>query len=143
MSVFRRIPTAALAGLCLLIAHTAAAQVIERPNRQTVILKPKVTKEPRAADNTLGMALLGAFVNSDGTLARGSGVTNSSRFAPGGYQVFFDRDISNCTYSAVGVSFAIVRIVTISANQLQFNTNNPTTGTLTDTSFSATIYCAK
>jgi hypothetical protein len=134
---------AVLAGCCLLVAQTATAQVIERPNRQTVILKPVVTTKPRVADNTLGMALLGVYVNSDGTLLRGSGVTSSTRFATGGYQVFFDRDISNCTYSAVGASFAIVRIVGISANQLQFNVNNPTNGTLVDSAFSGTIYCAK
>ena len=58
-----------------------------------------------AADNTLGVALLSASVDANGALVRGSGVTNTSRITTGRYQVTFNRDVTQCTYSAtVGVA---------------------------------------
>ena len=147
MSVLRRMPIAALAGFCLLAAHTATAQVIVRPNPQTVIIKSAPTIEPRAADKTLGVALLGAFVNANGTLARGSGVASSSRPVAGLYVVNFDRDITNCMYSVVSMSSgtpaALIRVVSTNGNQLQFNANKLSDGNLSDSPFSTTVYCAK
>jgi hypothetical protein len=51
-----------------------------------------------AADNTLGMALLSASVNSDGTLARGV-ATGANKLGTGLYEVIFDRDLTTCSYT--------------------------------------------
>ena len=147
MTALRKISMAALAGCCLVMAQVAAAQNLQRPNASTVI-KPTVSPSavsPQAADNTLGMALMGAVINSDGTFANGSGVTSSQRFTTGGYQVIFERNIADCNYATavVGLSFVYVRIVVHSGNQLQFNTNNIDGSALTDTTFSVTVFCHK
>ena len=148
MTALRKISMAALAGCCLVMAQVAAAQDLQRPNASTVI-KPTVNPSavnPQAADKTLGMALMGAVINLDGTIANGSGVTSSQRFAAGGYQVFFERNVAdNCTYATavVGLAFVYVRIVVRSGNQLQFNINTIDGSTLTDANFSVTVFCHK
>lgn len=53
-----------------------------------------------AADNTSGMALLSAQVASNGTLTGGSGATGATG-GSGTYNVFFDRDVSQCAYSGM------------------------------------------
>ena len=148
MTVSRKTSIATLAGCCLIMTQVAAAQNLQRPNASTVIMpiaNPSATN-PEAADGTLGMALLGAVVNADGTLFAGSGVTSFSSFATGGYQVTFDRNVAtDCTYAtaAVGTSQTYVRIVARSAGQLQFNTNAVETRALTNASFSVTVFCPK
>ena len=90
---------------------------------------------------------MGAVINLDGTIASSSGVTSSLRFVPGGYQVVFERNVAdNCTYATavVGLSSLVyVRIVLHSGNQLQFNTNTIDGSTLTDATFSVTVFCPK
>lgn len=47
--------------------------------------------------------ILSAVVNTDGTLARGSGAVSSSQTGTDGYyDVTFNRDVSGCTYTASG-----------------------------------------
>jgi hypothetical protein len=55
---------------------------------------------PAAADQTLGMALMSAAVNSAGTLLRGTGAVSASRSEPGIYAVVFNRDIVACIANA-------------------------------------------
>lgn len=44
-------------------------------------------------------------VDADGTLNRGHAVMNASRLATGQYQVFFERSVANCAYTAnIGLS---------------------------------------
>jgi hypothetical protein len=74
---------------------TASAAAQRAPD---IIILPGYA--PQAADQTLGMALMSAFVNEDGTLARGAGAVSSQRTAEGSYEVDLDRDIHNCTYTA-------------------------------------------
>jgi hypothetical protein len=50
-----------------------------------------------APDKTLGMALMSAVVNLDGTLIRGSGVVSVDHPSVAFYRVWFDRPINNCT----------------------------------------------
>ena len=66
----------------------------------SVIAGPNV--KPAAADQTLGMALMSAVVNADGSLARGSGAVSSVRTTTGQYRVIFDRPIRDCTFTASG-----------------------------------------
>jgi hypothetical protein len=51
--------------------------------------------DPRAAKGDRWAA-----INSDGTLARGKGATESARVAVGRYTVTFDRKIAQCIYVA-------------------------------------------
>jgi hypothetical protein len=45
--------------------------------------------------------LLWAVVESAGKIVRGSGTVSSQAFAPGVYEVIFNRDITKCAYIAV------------------------------------------
>lgn len=47
-----------------------------------------------------GAAILTAVIDSDSTIARGSGVTSAASFGFGNYEVIFKRNIRNCAYSA-------------------------------------------
>lgn len=51
---------------------------------------------PAAMSQTTGFAEFVAKVNSNGSIARGSGVTTAARTAAGAYTVTFSRDISAC-----------------------------------------------
>lgn len=66
------------------------------------ILLATLTGSPRAApDNTRGMALMAATVDTDGTLVRGAGALSSHTTGnPGDYVVQFNRDVTDCTYVA-------------------------------------------
>lgn len=60
---------------------------------------------PAALGPALGMAMLSATVDSNGTIVRGAGATGGSYVGTGTYEVDFDRDVSGCTYaSTVGPS---------------------------------------
>src|SRR4051794_40503574 len=41
-----------------------------------------------------------AVVNPNGTIARGLGAVSAQRFAPGVYEVIFNRNVSRCAYVA-------------------------------------------
>jgi hypothetical protein len=57
-------------------------------------------RESQAASGGLGISLLSAVIDADGTLVRGSGVRTVS--LPGGndYIVSFARNVRNCVYTA-------------------------------------------
>jgi hypothetical protein len=50
-------------------------------------------------DDGLGMAVMGARIDGDGTLLSGSGVTNVNHVGTGQYEVDFDRDVSSCVFA--------------------------------------------
>jgi hypothetical protein len=53
-------------------------------------------------DGKLGMALMSAVVDSNGSLARGTGVISTFKLGgigSGTYSVSFDRNITSCTYN--------------------------------------------
>lgn len=54
------------------------------------------------------MALLAAFVDKDGTVGNGAGVTGAVNLLTGQYEVDFNRDVSNCLYSANGFAHTII-----------------------------------
>lgn len=77
----RRMPGfAALSALLITVACPAAAG--------------KTANE--AADQRLGMALIGANVDSDGTPINSSGVNFHQKLGEGNYRVGFTRDIEGC-----------------------------------------------
>jgi hypothetical protein len=53
-----------------------------------------------APDDSLGMALMSAVVNDDGTLARGAGAVSSQKIDNGKVVVVFNRNVRECTYVA-------------------------------------------
>jgi hypothetical protein len=53
---------------------------------------------PRAADQTLGMAIMSANVDRSGTLTGGAGVVGALRQANGQYFVAFNRSVEGCTH---------------------------------------------
>jgi hypothetical protein len=102
-----------------------------------------------APDRTLGMALLSAAVDSDGTLVHGAGVASSSRISAGTYLVRFDRNVRNCTSAAVHAGssslFGDINVVVAwpsspSANVTVY-TSNP--GGPTNGPFHLIVFCAK
>jgi len=92
-----------------------------------------------------------AVVNSNGTLARGRGVTSVSRLGTGQYDVRFSRSIATCAWEGtVGLSgfggAAAPGIVTlvgrIGTNNGLFVTTYSTTGAAADTPFHTLVVCA-
>jgi hypothetical protein len=106
---------------------------------------------PLAPDGTLGMALLSAAVNSNGTLARGSGVTSTASLGGGSYQVIFDRNVTQCVYvatigdpsnSAAGPGQTDVAQRAGNVNGVFLRTSN-SAGTFTNLSFYLLVFCNK
>jgi hypothetical protein len=107
---------------------------------------------PRAADGTLGMALMGASVTGTGTLTRGSGVTAANRIgvSTGEYTVFFDRDITDCIYTATigpGGGGAAVGQISVAQRLLTENgvyvATQDSAGAQADRPFHLTVFCPK
>lgn len=103
---------------------------------------------PGAGDGNLGMTLLGARVNSDGTIALGAGATGGIHIVTGIYEVDFSRDVSACFYSANSFDFGLVattlepRSGNVNGVFLEIQSIDGT-GTNTDSEFYLTVYCAK
>ena len=97
-----------------------------------------------APDNTLGMAIMFAYVGADGTLQNGSGATGASRGSLGGYRVTFDRDVSNCGYSAtVYNSIGRTAVVMPSDNNATVIVATSTSQNLSDNNFYLLVYCTR
>jgi hypothetical protein len=132
MNTLQKFTSAAAVG-CLLLASPASA----------------------APDNTLGMALMSAVVNANGTLDRGSGVASSLRLGAAGsgtYEVLFDREVSTCTFVAslgnstfttfLGEVSAVRRSGAGKENGVYVETNN-SAGASADKPFHLIVFCAK
>lgn len=61
-----------------------------------------------APDDTLGMALMGAYLGPDGSVRGQSGVIAASRAGTGDYRITFDRDVSHCILSGVAGQASLV-----------------------------------
>jgi len=98
-----------------------------------------------AADNTLGMALLGAVVNGDGTLHHGAGVVSTSRPNKGTYEVTFNRDITACFATASAQGFAIYASIFVpTTNTLRvFLSTQSTLAVEWDGLFHVTVFCPR
>jgi hypothetical protein len=83
----------ALAASLLVVTANAAAPSPPRASDRPEISVPP----PRAA--TLGMALMSAVVNAQGTLVRGAGAVSTTG-GDGQYEVVFDRNVTACAYTA-------------------------------------------
>jgi len=120
--------------------------------RSTLALTATLVAAPvsiRAApDQTLGMALLSAVVEANGTLISGTGVKNVTRTGVGGYLVQFDRSVAGCAPVASPLinfydNFVIVNhIPTPTPDTFQVLTGE-VLGSGEDTRFSLIVFCAK
>jgi hypothetical protein len=141
MESYMRIRIATLTLACLLTATAAMAQNLNTP-------APGRTAVPPAPDGTLGMALLGAHVSSDGTtLINSAGATGGVHISTGTYEVDFNRDVSGCFYSAVSFSSLVPVVVEPRSGNangvfLEFVTLDGA-HTLTDSQFYLTVFCAR
>jgi hypothetical protein len=109
-------------------------------------------RDPRAPDLTLGMALMSAAVNFNGTLARGSGVIQVIKIAgfTGNYDVRFNRDVRDCYYLATignagggSTSGQINVAARAGAPNGVFVDTNDTAGAAADRSFHLLVFCNK
>ncbi|HMN72599.1 MAG TPA: hypothetical protein PKA55_12105 [Rhodoblastus sp.] len=108
---------------------------------------------PAAADGNLGMAILSASINPDGSILRGEGVkaTGTSKLSTGVYQVSFVRDITNCVYTISpgegGIGSGTPEMVGITrrsgdANGVFVQVKN-SSNTSIDNSFFVIVYCGR
>jgi hypothetical protein len=94
-----------------------------------------------APDNTLGMAMLGAYVDAFGNLVSGSGVTAATRNSTGSYQVEFDRDIFDCFVTATPAM--PVTLYVSKANNIASIFSHDSTGAFSDAVFNLIVFCAR
>lgn len=98
--MIRLTPVAVFAALGVVLAGPAGAQRIQvEPGFEVEHPRP-APADKEVADQTLGMALMSATVESDGTLVRGAGVASSFRSGTGNYDVRFSRSVADCTCTA-------------------------------------------
>lgn len=109
-----------------------------------------VPRDSRAApDRTLGIRLMSAIVDFQGTLIRGSGATAAARTSQGQYTVTFDRDVSACTFAATPTSQGEMIGASASgtdANVARVYSMIPTSGgggTVSDTGFNLLVFCTQ
>jgi hypothetical protein len=90
-----------------------------------------------------------AVVNINGTLARGNGVSSSSRIGTGQYQVIFTRNVTTCAYTATvgqpgntstdGFAMTALRFGTV--NGVFVDTRAALTGSRSDRPFHLLVSC--
>jgi hypothetical protein len=138
----------ALATTLAILSTPAFSQLGEYPPGQS----PKAI-EPRAADQTLGLALMSADVSSGCVLSRGSGVLGTNLQGTGRCDVQFERDIVECTYVAtlgepdnVASSAGEIAVNSLSAGFLAGGVRVRTfnsAGAATNLPFHITAFCAR
>lgn len=149
MSTYRKLLFAAL-GTLLSVSPVFAQyqQPVGPPSGPAPAREPVA---PLAPDGTLGMALLSAAVNTNGTLARGSGVTSTTNLAVGLYQIIFDRNVTQCVYvatigdpgpGAAGPGQIDVAQLGNNARGVFLRTSN-SAGAVTNLSFHLLVFCNK
>ena len=100
-----------------------------------------------APDQTLGMALMSAVVEANGTLISGTGVKNVTRTGLGGYLVQFDRSVVGCTPVAGLLANFYDNFVAVNHNPTTPDTFQVLTGEVfgsgEDTRFSLIVFCGR
>jgi hypothetical protein len=100
-------------------------------------------------ESTLAIPTLRAYVGATGELvanrsSRAISANRAAGYVAGGYEVAFDRDVSNCTNQVTPYSAAvIVRAQPRSGvpNKVLVLTTSPSNGAYTDASFDLTVTC--
>jgi hypothetical protein len=123
---------------------TAAAQSGPDGGRNVQAPGPAAQAAATPRVPTLGMAVLAAQVLSDGTLMAGAGATGVNRVDTGIYEVAFDRDVSQCSYSAVsfvGTYPMSVKLSDGDPNAVHIEFSNRTGNSNADSRFYLTVFC--
>ena len=103
---------------------------------------PPAAVAPAVADQTLGMALMSAAVNSAGTLLRGSSAVSAIRNSAGIYRVVFNRDVKACVTSATIASDVVQPIpYPVSTTPWTDNTVYVRMESATDRDFHLLVFC--
>ncbi len=136
-----------LFSLAVTLACAAAVTVAAPVTSAQAAKAAKVA--PEAADQTLGMALMGAAVRGNGTLYEGVGVVSATRSGTGAYRVTFQRDIRGCILNATAALFpgdsstgAFASASYYSQTTVSVLMRNPS-GTFVDHSIQLMVFCAK
>lgn len=97
-----------------------------------------------AADNTLGMAMLGAHVGGDGTIYDQSGLV-SATVGAGTYALTFDRAIGTCMWSAMPFASedVVVRTTSYSSTTINLRMSRVSDGTAVNWSLFVTMFCPR
>ncbi|WP_271199764.1 hypothetical protein [Methylopila turkensis] len=130
----------------------AAPLQAAEPNLNTP--PPGARAQPNVDPTDLGMALMSAAINADGTIARGEGViaTGTTKLGLGVYEVGFDRDITRCAYavtvgeSSIGSATPAAAGVTRRSgndNGVFIQIDNAIDGTNVDRDFFVLVYCGR
>lgn len=96
-----------------------------------------------APDQTLGVALMSAFVGNDGGLIGGVGVVSAERESLGTYRVTFVRSIdsNNCAIVATGTGSDIVSVPSTPVPVIVRTRDS--FGDLSDRAFRLFVFCAQ
>lgn len=108
---------------------------------------------PEATDNTLGMALLSAAVDQNGTLYQNSGAVSATKVDTGLYSVTFNRSVVGCSIAGtlgspipLGAPDAVgqmnVTPLDSAADTIRVRTSNAT-GIGTNKNFHVILFCAR
>jgi hypothetical protein len=117
----------------------------------TLVLTATLAASPAdaAPDQTLGMALMSAVVEANGTLISGTGVKNVTRTGLGGYLVQFDRSVVGCTPVASPLinfydNFVVVNHIPSAPTPDTFQVlTGEVLGNGEDTRFSLIVFCGR
>jgi hypothetical protein len=101
-----------------------------------------------APDHSLGMAMMSAIVDYQGTLVSGAGATAASRTSQGQYTVTFERDVSACSFAATSTfqSEMIGASADSAANVARVYSTFPMNGggaSASDSGFNLLVFCTK
>lgn len=95
MKIIRQYLISALVSAGMMFGFAAA---LAQDNQEVDNEEMTIAAEVPAED--LGVAILSAVVDSDGTFVRGSGVLSAANLNSGSYEVIFRRNVRACTYVA-------------------------------------------
>ncbi|MFD1703658.1 hypothetical protein ACFSCV_11665 [Methylopila henanensis] len=141
-----------LGGAAMAAALFAAPLQAAEPNLNTP--PPGARAQPNVGPGDLGMALMSAAINADGTIARGEGVTatGTQKLSTGTYEVGFDRDITQCAYAVTvgesGIGSAVPSVVgvtrrSVNPNGVFIQIKNPPDEANEDKNFFVLVYCGR
>jgi len=106
------------------------------------VFATSASAQPRAPDQTLGMALMSASVGANGSLIRGGGVVSSAKVSAGTYDVTFSRNIEGCVAVANTSASRFARIVSHTGNVIRVRVADGQS-TNADNPFTMLVFCTQ
>lgn len=144
MTNAREVKLAVVVLIGVLLATAASAQT-NFMGRDPHNAPPANARAASAPVSGLGMALLAAFVSSNGNLITGAGATNSFLIGSttSSYEIDFNRDVSNCFYQ-VSSYFSGYNLMVEPRTQVPNSVYvySSYSGVATTDAFYLTVFCA-